>query len=539
MSAPRRQESRQSSRVRAARRARPWIGVGLCLLPQATLRASQSVKLNGPMPQSGAGRIVSFQVTSDGGHVVYSVDQDQFWPPDELYGVPTDGSASPVQLNLPLTLEQDLGPWQVTPDGSHVVFVVYWGGLMSAPVNGSAPPIHIAGIGCATCDDSDFAFQVSADGTHVLYRPEENHFDPDPLYAVPVDGSQFPVQLSEPGAMVTDFRTTLDGSRALFVSSIYGEGTHLFCRAIDGSSAAVMLDVGLGVGYGQPRYSFTPDGSTVVFSAYSPTEGLGLYAAPIDGGSNPIRLSEPMTPYGDIVGHQLSPDGTWVLYSADAIQDGRFELFSASIDASGPVIQLNHALAADGDVRGYQFSPDSTRVMYSARENGVEQIYSVPCDRSQNPVRINGRLVPGGQVMAASISPDSRRVVYVADERKDGLFELYISPIDGGRRPRVRRPAPAHGGSIGSFRFGPDGTRVVYTVERDTLGTDELYSLAIDGSAPPLQLNAALPPGALSSFEVSADGRAVFLQTAQSDSGPFLYSVPIDLSRLPLALAPP
>lgn len=80
------------------------------------------VKLNGPLV-SGGDVIGLFQISPDSSRVAYTADQETD-EMDELFGVPLDGSGSPVRLNGPLVGGGDvIGIPQFSPDSSRVIYI--------------------------------------------------------------------------------------------------------------------------------------------------------------------------------------------------------------------------------------------------------------------------------------------------------------------------------------------------------------------------------------------------------------------------------
>jgi dipeptidyl aminopeptidase/acylaminoacyl peptidase len=240
-------------------------------------------------------------------------------------------------------------------------------------------------------------FQVSPDGSRVVYRADQDTDDVDELYSVPLAGGS-PVKLNSPlvsGGDVSFFR-------------------------------------------------ISPDSSRVVYQADQDTDDVWeLYSVPLDGGS-PVKLNGSLVSGGDIpdLDFQVSPDSSRVVYRADQDTDGVWELYSVPL-AGGSPVKLNGSLVSGGDVWSFQVSPDSSRVVYNADQNtdDVDELYSVPL-AGGSPVKLNGSLVSGGGVWSFQVSPDSSRVVYRAEQDTVGVLELYVSYDDGTAPPEHRTYLP-------------------------------------------------------------------------------------------------
>ena len=132
------------------------------------------------------GDVSSYQVSPDGSTVVYRADQDTD-EVSELYSVPIGGGAV-TKLNGALVAGGDVASdFQVSPDGSTVVYRadqdtddVYE--LYSVPIGGGAT----TKLNSALVAGGDVAsdFQVSSDGSTVVYHASQESAEVVELYAV-------------------------------------------------------------------------------------------------------------------------------------------------------------------------------------------------------------------------------------------------------------------------------------------------------------------------------------------------------------------
>ncbi len=226
-------------------------------------------------------------------------------------------------------------------------------------------------------------FEMSPDGSTVVYEASQDTLDVSELYSVPIGGGT-PTKLN--GSLVT-------GGNA-FVGKI------------------------------------SPDGSTVVYRAFQDTDHVfELYSVPIGGGVTPIKLNGSLPIGGDVVEYEINPDGSMVVYKADQDTDGVFELYSVPIGGGTPT-KLSGSMVIGGNVIYSEISSDGSMVVYKADQDtfDVIELYSVPIGGG-TPTKLNGSLPIGGDVSLQfdKISPDGRKVVYKADQDADNVFELYAS----------------------------------------------------------------------------------------------------------------
>lgn len=226
-----------------------------------------------------------------------------------------------------------------------------------------------------------------------IYRADQEVDERIELYTVPLDGSSPPLKLS--GAPVSGgdvraaFQVSPDGSRVVFLADREAdERVELFSVPIDGSSGPVKLNAGLVAGgdvvstSGFP-FRISPDGTRVVYRAdQARDEVFELYSVPIDRGPA-LQISGLLPAGGDVLGDfEIGADGREVLYVADQDADDVFELFRTPIDRIKASRKISAPLVAGGDVLGangiprIEVAPDS-RVLYIADQDvdGVFELY--------------------------------------------------------------------------------------------------------------------------------------------------------------------
>ena len=443
------------------------------------------IKLNTPLVV-GQEVYRGFQISPDSTHVVFLTDEDAD-DVFELYSAPIDGSDPPVKLNNPLVGGYGVySSYQISADSNRVVYQVdqnldYVYELYSVPIDGSTPPIQINTPMSSGYNES--FFQISHNSQTVVYRTDQDTIDVDELYSVAIDGSTLPTKLnSTHTGNVKYFQISADGSQVVYniEENLMGYLTELYSVPINGSAAPIKLNETLGPG-GTLGYFFKISGSSnrvVYMSEYDYMSDPELYSVPLDGSAAPIKLNGTLISGGEITEFQISVDGNYVTYQADQDTNDVDELYSVPIDGGIAPIKLNGTLVSGGVVSRYQISGDSSQVVYRANQdiNDVYELFSVPIDGSSVPIKLNGALVSGGNVYSSKISADSSRVVYKADQDTDDVGELYSIPIDGSSPPFKLNETVSSGGDVRSFQISADNNWVVYSGDLDVPHVNELYA---------------------------------------------------------------
>ena len=377
-------------------------------------------------------------------------------------------------------------------------------------------------------------FQVSPDGSTVVYLANKDTDEVLELYSVPIGGgptTKLNGTLPVGGGVSSGFKISPDGSTVVYRADQDTDNvTELYGVPIGGGPTTKLNGTLPLHGDVLTGFQVSPDGSTVVYLADQNTDNVNeLYGVPIGGGPT-TKLSGTLPVDGDVVFSQVSPDGSTVVYLADQDTNNVFELYSVPI-GGGPNTKLSGTLPVDGDVlTGFQVSPDGSTVVYRADQdtNDVSELYSVPIGGGPT-TKLNGTLPVGGGVSSGfKISPDGSTVVYRADQDTDNVTELYGVPIGGGPTTKLNGTLPLHGDVLTGFQVSPDGSTVVYLADQNTDNVNELYGVPI-GGGPTTKLSGTLPvDGDVVFSQVSPDGSTVVYLADQDTNNVFeLYSVPI------------
>ena len=572
-------------------------GILIALASSAPRAMAQSVRINGPLVQSGVGDVMSdYRLTPDGARILFRADQDA----DDVFE------------------------------------------LFSAPVDGAGPTLKLS----ALLPGGDvLEFDVGANG-RVVYRADQDADERLELYSVPADGSALSVRVSAPlvlGGDVIGFALSDDGTRVVYradqdlddVIEVYGAPT-------DGSALPVKLHDPLPTGFGSPdaiHTWITPDGTTALFGVFMPFQSLEiLFAAPSLGGAPPLELTTSGTPpplafTTQLVDLRFTADGAHALFRR-VISDDENEpvsLHQVPVDGSTPAVDLSapsligvdsyaalpdssrviylegfnnlaalYSVALDGTGRvrldplntrpsGFRLAPDGTRVVFHAGAAASSGLWVVPSNGAQPAQLLRGgafgtgfEIAPGsgavtclvadgtgfiglelvplaggpglllngpplalrgvattGQTLA--FTPDGAQLLFRQDRASDDAFELFRAPTDASQPAQRISDALAGTRDVQSFLVTPDGARAAYLADRDFDETYELFSAAVAGGPAPVRLNEPLAAGPVVgdvlAFAASPDGARVLYRGDQDADGRFdLYSATSDSRGTPVCL---
>jgi Tol biopolymer transport system component len=539
-------------------------------------------RLSGTIP--GATIQDDFALTADGENVLFRADADgdrRF----ELYTVPSDGHAAPLELELPSTVtdasasslvldprgrrvlflgdreklycaladgsgpvvrlneglqHRDVADFRFTPGGRWVLFLSEVSrralrfDLYLAPVDGSSPPRKLNGA--LVAGGSVHGYDVDAATQRVFYLADQDAPGDDALYRVPLLRATTPVRLTPPGLEAHGrwWRLSPDGTRLVY--RVLEAGTyHLYGLSSDGSGSPVLLSAApidsLSV---YDAFEFGAEGKRVVY----PARALGAYAtelfgAPLDGAA-PARLSAPLAT-GEIVG-----DVTWFAplaggerlafvvqgdYPGDEVPD---QLYSVRADGSEPPTQILAGPNAEELWNG-QPSGDGRWLVFTTRgcsECEDVDLRSAPVDGSGPVVVLNGSFENYG-IGSYTLTPAGDQVIFTTFEG-GSLHGLYIRNVDGSGDARaLEDPSQDYPWLL---RVTADARRLLYLSPPAWSGTSALHSLPLDGSSDSVRIDGPLVAGgSVRTYELTPDGsRAVYLADQLQDEVLELFSVPTD-----------
>lgn len=444
---------------------------------ETALASLWSVPLSGGTPTALMGpnlssSVVGFAISPDSTRVVYVATQDS--PNDfDLYSVSILGpGSSRVRLNPSLVAGGDVAMlFGFTPDSSTVIYVadqdtndvreIY----SVAASGGPATKLNSAAVAAPGVHQ----FQVSPDSSRVVFSVldiQQSHTD---LWSSPVGGGG--------AALIADqidwFEVSRDGSHVL-----YTQGGLLKSQPIAGG---VVLQ--LSNGPGGPGSVLEPlqsaDGSRVVYADRETNDPLVQLFSVATAGEKPVALREPGQTNSFVPGTAaaLSPDSSMVVFGWQSEPFAPKDLFSVPI-GGGPSVQLNTLSSLGSEVRApLQITSDSSRLVYrwNPTDPAVDELYSVPL--GGGPSRLLSPPGPPGSVYWNVLNPEGSRVAFLFRRQPFGSLELYTASVTGGSPYRLDRTQSPDGTVVEwiNFTYTPDGSGIVYRADEDGDGRVELY----------------------------------------------------------------
>lgn len=434
--------------------------------------------------------------TGPGNMVVYRAQEDNIGV-IELYRTKVDGT-EPIEKVNPVfedggivQLDRDVAMFQISPDGSYIVYLADQDTnevfeLYSVATTGnivSHLPLNDTLVAGGDVEE----FQITLDSNRIIYRADQDTNDKSELYSVPITGGKI-AKLNPPLAADRDVIQfdLIDNDVIYHADQDIDQTFELHhVRATGGTSTK--LNPPLAGGRTVVDFKVHAGSHYVVYRADQDTDEVWeLYSVALPSG-DVSKLNAPLPSEGDVDGnYQITPNGNHVVYRADQDITDVVELYVTSI-AGGIPGKLNKPLAADKHVIDFVLSPDSNRVVYRADQDilKVYELYSVPLLSlgGHKAIKLNGDLVADGNVLSNyRISPDGSRVLYLADALVANQADLFSVPLLGGNTQRVNAPLVADG-NVTYFKIVPDGSRVLYRADQNVDEQFELFAVSETPSA--------------------------------------------------------
>lgn len=309
-------------------------------------------------------------------------------------------------------------------------------------------------------------WQVSPDGTWVVFSVsvtdlEENRRRSD-LYIARVDGSGLRRMTTNPANDVQPYWGP-DGKHIFFLSTRSGS-QQVWRLALDGGEPEQITSLPLDV----DALRVSPDGNYLVFSmAVFPNK-------------SPDETKKILDDREKTKGSGMVYDRLFVRHW-DSWENGtRNHLFAYSL-ATGAARDLMADMAADcpgkpfGGAEEYGIAPDGVTIVFSAKDVGREEawstnfdIFSVPADGSAKPKKLTSNPATDSQPV---FSPDGGTLAYLAMSRsgyESDRFDIVLRDWrSGSERKLVLRVDDSRTGdrSAGDLAWSPDGKELFCTAD--------------------------------------------------------------------------
>ncbi len=494
------------------------------------VRASDAavVKLSGG---AQLGPVHGFDVSSDSARVVFKqgfVVEDEwgdFHDHFDLYSTSVAGG-TPVKLNVPLGTTESVDSFDVSPDGTRVVYSIYdddlyEGRTYSVPIAGpsqSSVLMHPPAV-------SAYRFRISPNSAHVVLEGEElvSPTYQQVLYSVPLAGGAA-VKLYPPllgGGQLWYSQFSPDSNRVLYTADQDKNNQYeLYSQAVDGSDRKLLYPLVPGAG---SFYYFlsTPDSSRIVYLAAQESAKYDMFRMLIGGGPS-TKLNQPLGSQHWLDSVRITQDSNRVVYRLDDDALDFHELYTVPVDG-GTRSKLSGSVSLAGDDYDLAVSLDSTSAVFRAQWNETdgEALYRVPLSGGP-PVKIAGQAAWN----TIRITPDSRGVVFSSAEEDPQHFQLFAAPLGGGSKQRLS----ADGEDALAAAITADSRTVLYWGGDLAASELQLYQVSPSGGQPsPIEVG-LIPGGSIGSVWPTPDSaKAVFSADAEVVDVPELYAVELVL----------
>lgn len=387
------------------------------------------------------------------------------------------------------SLLQSEEDFQISPDGTRVVYRASTVAgtrrlLYSAPSDGSAPPVLLSSV-FMPGNETVTQFAIAPDSSYVVFLVESTLLARKELYRVPLpdgDVTKLNTDLPDFGSVI-GFEISPNSERIVYIADVTNNGSYeLFSVAASGGEVLNLTGIMAPTRSVQTDFEISPNSTHVVFRADKDTPDMfELYSATLLK-TGVTKLNDPLPATGGVSRFQITPNSTHVVYMANQDDATKTELFRVNMKGPGGLgpaalsgsTKLNDDLVANGNVTQFAISPDNEQVVYLADQfdDNTFELFRVPLLLGK-VVRLNPKLVNGGNVQSTfQISPNSAWVVYQADQETDNTTELYAVPIAGGDVKKINSK-PA--GAVVYFAISPESNYVVYLADQEVLAKYELY----------------------------------------------------------------
>lgn len=285
----------------------------------------------------------------------------------------------------------------------------------------------------------------------------------------------------------------------------------------------------------------SPDGRFLVFVACEASDACYLASSRRFGepAETPTTLAGPVhgfSFFGSGIDFEITGDSRRVVYEASTVPDTENDLWSVAIDGSSAPVRLNPPLLPNESINDWDVTEDGQQVVIELSRPGTDLLLRVAIDGVGGSTTLDeGASIRSYLFPAASGNP---RLLYFIDTDGDNQLEtltIYLSsttpfPIWAGELPSTT--------NIGTLEFTADGDWVVLEADMQTDEVVELWSIRTDSANSFHKLSQTLVAGGnVTDFELSSDGRAVFLADAEADERFELWSAPVDDSAAPVKLS--
>ncbi len=294
------------------------------------------------------------------------------------------------------------------------------------------------------------------------------------------------------------FDISADGTRVVFSADLAEAGRYdLYVVSVEGGEPTHVVAVGADADVEKVRFS--PDGSRIAFAADLDVDGQ-LDAYVVDAGAvegTPVRVSPPhMTPAGDLDVDDLvwSTDSQQLVMTGDFAQNDFHEMWIADVTAADPapaVLIDRDRIDSNGvGVKGVilPLRVDGGQVLFRSRldADNLFKISVIDSDGQNEGLLPNSEIARVDDSIAdvgtVTLSPDGTQVAFSADQVAT-IYDLWVMPADGSLAPTQLTAGllnedtnPVH---TQPLKWSPDGQSIAFLADYSEDGKTEPYVVPV------------------------------------------------------------
>ena len=236
-------------------------------------------------------------------------------------------------LNVPLASNQDVFGFNISPDGSRVVYNVTTmtstlsvtsGNLYSVLIGGgSSTQLTTASAGYGVYGA---VFTITSDNQRVVYRHQASAAALPTYESVSITGGGRAVLFAEQSGGESLYHNTISPNGQWVIYNTY-PSFDAYSVPVSGGGSQLLARNGFG-----PR--ITPDSSRVLFTSSSPTQNANLLSSQIFGGD--LRNLSRVGPDAQVINWAISPNGLKVVYELEYLGGSTPQELRVSDGAEAP-----------------------------------------------------------------------------------------------------------------------------------------------------------------------------------------------------------
>lgn len=397
----------------------------------------------------------------------------------------------------------------------------------------------------------DPSFQISADGSKVVFVGDFTTLNKNDLYAVSSTTAGTQIQLSSTTASgdflfnfigTPDLSTVVFGRRNSTTSSFDLNRVSTTASGTETTLAAGVATSSIG-----PLW-ISSDGTRVVFR----TENVGLNHAlksslvATPGAPLTINSTFPTDEFPRKVVLVDTPSGPRVVFAGEMVTPGTMELFSAPIDSTGNQIKLNTTPVAGGAVDNttltqFEVTGDGSTVVFvgDLETDGVKSIYRASTTAAGTQTGLSSALHGTPDILGSIVAASSNRALYLGDMLQDNVFVVFEAATTGppNQQP-VYYPTAQYFG-IREVSMTPDENYVVFRGTLTSAGVNDLYSAPSSFLFAPRRVTQLLATEDVDEYKISPDSSfIVYVQKSALSFNETLWAVSSTGQYAPVQIGP-